>query len=676
MECVILETLSSLAKIFSEKIYRIPDYQRGYAWTLKEVEDFWDDLCRLETNKNHYVGVLTLEPTKKIYYDKWIEDTWIIEHKSYDPFYIVDGQQRITTAIILIVAILKVMKERNIDSLNFTSYDEIRRKYIYESKDKTINRTYIFGYENDNPSYAYLIKEIYEQKIIQENENDNTIYTKNLLEAKKFFYEKLISLSIDDLEKVHKKITQRFLFNIYTITDDIDVYVTFETMNNRGKLLSKLELLKNRLIYISTLFNEEDNQKQLLRKDINNCWKKIYHILGKSIDVELSDDEFLITHSIIYFSKLYYGSKKRNSIIYYYHDELENKRDFLLNDYFIPQKIIENKLKIKDCSNYIYSLNDYIDFWLEIKNPQYSKYNDEIKAYIYKINSCKKHFYFLRRRIFNPRIRYNRVFELNLFLLISFFKCKNNERLLLKFLKTLERYLFVISFFERVIERKFIIDFREESINLAVDKITIENLIKKLEDMSNTLVNNEEMQTEIIRSYGKIGFYNTNDWIRYFLCEYEYSLMKKSKTNIDRFKHYNLTEKRYESIEHIYPRNSNNKKWIEVFKDLTAEEKEKVQNSLGNLVIVTPEKNSRLGNLPFEEKICNKDNTIGYKYGTYAEIEVTNYKEWDLEAIEKRGLKLITFLLERWGIKIGNGKKDDKRRFLGLGFIKNKEVQG
>ena len=158
MECVILETLSSLAKIFSEKIYRIPDYQRGYAWTLKEVEDFWNDLCRLEMKKNHYVGVLTLEPTKKIYFDKWIEDTWIIEYKSYEPFYIVDGQQRITTAIILIVAMLKVMKERNIDSLNFTSYDEICRKYIYESKDGNINQTYIFGYENDNPSYAYLIK--------------------------------------------------------------------------------------------------------------------------------------------------------------------------------------------------------------------------------------------------------------------------------------------------------------------------------------------------------------------------------------------------------------------------------------------------------------------------------------------------------------------------------------
>lgn len=38
-------------------------------------------------------------------------------------------------------------------------------------------------------------------------------------------------------------------------------------------------------------------------------------------------------------------------------------------------------------------------------------------------------------------------------------------------------------------------------------------------------------------------------------------------------------------------------------------------------------------------------------------------------AILKRGLMLITFLNERWGIRVGNGKKDDKYKFLGLQFL-------
>lgn len=64
-----------------------------------------------------------------------------------------------------------------------------------------------------------------------------------------------------DLESIYTKITQHFLFNLYVISSDIDVFVTFETMNNRGKPLSHLELLKNRLIYLSTLFKTNDNDK-------------------------------------------------------------------------------------------------------------------------------------------------------------------------------------------------------------------------------------------------------------------------------------------------------------------------------------------------------------------------------------------------------------------------------
>ena len=161
-----MEQLLSISKIFSEKIFRIPDYQRGYAWTIKEIEDFWGDLCRLEDKKNHYVGVLTLEPAKIEEYKKWVDDLWIIDVKRYTPYYIVDGQQRLTTSVILIYVILEIMKEKKIARLNYTSQDEISRKYIYEYKDENRNRTYMYGYEIDNPSYEYLISQIYDEKII------------------------------------------------------------------------------------------------------------------------------------------------------------------------------------------------------------------------------------------------------------------------------------------------------------------------------------------------------------------------------------------------------------------------------------------------------------------------------------------------------------------------------
>jgi uncharacterized protein with ParB-like and HNH nuclease domain len=74
-----------------------------------------------------------------------------------------------------------------------------------------------------------------------------------LAQAKQFFIERVTALSRSDLEILYRKITQSLLFNIFTIAEDVDVCVAFETMNNRGKPLSYLELLKNRLILTSPI---------------------------------------------------------------------------------------------------------------------------------------------------------------------------------------------------------------------------------------------------------------------------------------------------------------------------------------------------------------------------------------------------------------------------------------
>jgi hypothetical protein len=53
--------LQNLATIFNSRVFRIPDYQRGYAWSAPQLIDFWDDLNRLDADHNHYTGQLTLE---------------------------------------------------------------------------------------------------------------------------------------------------------------------------------------------------------------------------------------------------------------------------------------------------------------------------------------------------------------------------------------------------------------------------------------------------------------------------------------------------------------------------------------------------------------------------------------------------------------------------------------
>lgn len=179
-------TLLTLSKIFTERLFRIPDYQRGYAWTEKQLKDFWSDLEQLEIGKNHYVGVLTLERVDEKSFNKWDDDKWIIKSKKYEPYYIVDGQQRLTTAIILIEAIVESLNEN--EELNYTSVCDIRRKYIFESKDKGISRSYMFGYEKDNPSYEFL-----KTKIFCENSEENYIEQETVNE---FFIKRITSVPV------------------------------------------------------------------------------------------------------------------------------------------------------------------------------------------------------------------------------------------------------------------------------------------------------------------------------------------------------------------------------------------------------------------------------------------------------------------------------------------------
>lgn len=663
-----MEQLMSISKIFSEKIFRIPDYQRGYAWTLKEIEDFWGDLCRLEDKKNHYVGVLTLEPAKEGEYKKWVDDLWIIDAKRYVPFYVVDGQQRLTTSIILIYVIIQIMQEKSISKLNYTSIKEISTKYIYEYMDENRNRTYIYGYENDNPSYAYLINQIYDEKVISYSSENETIYTNNLGTAKRFFYEKLINMSVEELESVYTKITQHFLFNMYTISEDIDVFVTFETMNNRGKPLSNLELLKNRLIYVSTMFKVEEHERVRLRRDINQCWKKIYHILGKGRERKLLDDEFLVTHFMLYFAKKMEELERENFRIYQEFGEWQS--NYLLNQYFVVQKITDKSLTLADCFDYIQSLSECIEFWGNIKNPDTARFSDEIKEYIDKIN-----FFSSTRRRYYRNAQFVDYSYLNVFMLACFKASKNDDKKLLKFLKTLEKYLFVIEFFDgeamEDVEIKFV-NWAEIVIKLNKGDMVINGVIDKLEKTYKAIVDNSEISKRTIEYYSKNGFYQTN-WLRYFLYEYEVNLMKKSRSNIEKLNRWDYYKKGYNSIEHIYPENSHYQYWIEMFKEYDSKKKMILKNSLGNFVAISTEKNGKLGNKPFSEKKSNKENTVGYKYGSYAEIELTEYDDWNADAILKRGMKRTAFLLERWGIKLGRGTKEDKQRFLGLYFM-NKAV--
>ncbi len=115
-----------------------------------------------------------------------------------------------------------------------------------------------------------------------------TLYTNNLKSAQQFFDRKLKNMGKNELEIIFKKLINSLKFNFYEIDNDIDVFVTSETMNNRGKQLSKLELMKNRLIYLTTCMDTSEGDSKKLRRDIIEAWKTVYEYLGKDSQKSLT----------------------------------------------------------------------------------------------------------------------------------------------------------------------------------------------------------------------------------------------------------------------------------------------------------------------------------------------------------------------------------------------------
>lgn len=192
------DQLRSLSRLFSETLFRIPDFQRGYSWQTKEITDFWNDLLRLSENKKHYVGVLTLDPVPIDAIDesnKWIEDLWLIKSKDYSVHYVVDGQQRLTTSIILISAIVEIMNEKKIELLNYQTVERIKTKYLFESKPENQSKSFLFGYEMDNPSYNFFVDQVLDRRtnipILA-----TTLYAKNIQNAFNFYAEFQFQISL------------------------------------------------------------------------------------------------------------------------------------------------------------------------------------------------------------------------------------------------------------------------------------------------------------------------------------------------------------------------------------------------------------------------------------------------------------------------------------------------
>ena len=689
--------LKSVHTIFKDNLLRIPSYQRGYSWSnnkkvnpsltfpLKDIQgqlvDLWEDITNIPFGKWHYTGLLTLVKIKEKEYN------WLSTHTQ---FAIVDGQQRITSILILLSVIIE--KSNSIKHTLGIRDGDVEFQYLFIEKSNL--KAYIFGYEKDNPSDKYFRKHILRLDEI-EDDSEESIYTENLKNARIFFEDMInhsTEVSEDDeattLQRLFDTVTNDLRFNEYILPEELDEYVVFETMNNRGKPLSQLEKLKNRLMYLNDKFEVSDSQNEDLSEEdltkikvaqqnelgnsINKAWITIYQSLGKNKKTPLNDEEFVKNHWITFFGN-------------YSRQEANVYANFLFNEHFHLQKVYNKKLTRNDTEIYVKSLQTSSKWWNKLNHPQYfTNEEKELKGAILN----------LKRAGISPSFKP----------LILAILTRHDRLDFIPVINLLEKYNFKV--FD-VTNRKAntgdskLYSLAHEIYNRSINRYS---LIEEI----NTITNHYYRFTSFINRVEELfdtgkGYY---DWSgkKYFLFIYDQYLREINSTSTiaSELQWEDFVNKK--SIEHILPqsaclsieeyRTEKNGNKISIkesyekiqndwssFKDFTPFERKSLANSLGNLLAISSSDNSSFSNDPFEYKIdqSNKGENYknrGYKFDSLsAMIVVSENTEWTPVSILKRGLEMLNFLCEYIGEDFSEINKLDKYKLLGLEFMYEKEQE-
>lgn len=331
--------------------YIVPIYQRTYSWGEKQCQVLWEDILKISKRKNsdrHFIGSTVCYKPDEIDLPGQIKKEIII-----------DGQQRITTLSLLMIAIARTyekIRQENVATV-------IRKNYLINEDGKDEERYKLLPTNQDKETYLALVDGI-------ENELKNP--SKPVLDAFNLF----MSLLEDDeetLQNAYVGLQKLDLVYIGLSSESDNPQLIFESMNSTGLKLTQGDLLRNYLL----LDLEFEEQEELYKK----YWRPIELDFGVEVYKEKFD----------YFLRDYLTMKERRTTIRLdagydefkaYHEESKRSKEEALEEL---RRFAKYYSKIYRCNDEDEELNE---LWKELKvqrvevaNPFLIQvYNDYEKA--------------------------------------------------------------------------------------------------------------------------------------------------------------------------------------------------------------------------------------------------------------------------------------------------------
>ena len=276
--------------LFSTRKFRIPKYQRPYAWGVDQVTEFWNDLI---TNSDPY------------FLGSFVFCTEEQDNSGFTE--ITDGQQRLLTITIFTAVLRDIAKK-----LDVATAQRIQRQDL-SFEDREGREAYRILPDESIASFFEKHIQKYDSKPL--DASHKSAPEKRVLQNYKFFYEKVENYlgswkskaeRLAKLNELRKKIANLIVINI-EIAREEDAYEIFETTNARGVDLSVADLLKNLIFKKMSATTDRE-----LAKDI---WGKVtQNIEGTGVELKKFIRYYWLSrYSFVTEKKLY--REIRNTIV-------------------------------------------------------------------------------------------------------------------------------------------------------------------------------------------------------------------------------------------------------------------------------------------------------------------------------------------------------------------------
>ena len=572
----------TLDKLLQGRLFRIPDYQRTYSWQRQQRTDLFEDINKLskhpDLERHHFMSTIVCLKTGQK------EE---IDADEFSVFSVVDGQQRLTTLIILLKSLSKKLLHG--DPSEKKAANKLEELLVKES-----GRLILLQTNHDNKS---LFRNYLENGSIPDKAKSETSADKNMIDAFEECEKFIENNWQDSLIDLLKLIKNRLDFIFYVLEDEGSVHNTFEVLNSRGLDVDWLDKCKNVLMGIAFEKYEQEARNDL-NQELRECWSKIYQTIGLN---KVSGEE------ILKFAATLEGDNTKSSIITpvksidFFRNKC-NQNSKLILKYSELFLVIAKQLKEIKTNQRIEVINKIIQVRLLVitikMNSQLS--DKQKKSLLQTLENVSFRIFGLFRKDSRTKVGDYVVIAR------SIFELKNHQNNCQK-----------------------------------IDN----NEFQKLQEKINKIGNDYPADKAAEQLREQDCYKNWRDGLRYFLRRYEEHLCQNQGSKITE----DTWEKIWNSspsdtIEHICPQSFENQpswnKKLGTKKDYI----QKQVQRLGNLVLLPPDINSKTSNKSFTEK------KLVYEQNRQLKMldEIIEQDDWNTDTLTKREQKLIEWAKSEW----------------------------